>query len=145
MAYLKLRRRNLAPLLDANGWAVNARAWINVSFGRVLTHIARLPEGASRDFKDPYAEKKSSWPALIAFIFLLVLTYMALDRMGYLYEWTSGRWGQARPPADRERRPARAGAGSRRQAVLTSAGLNFDALALGMRRIGAFRYRGSTT
>ncbi len=99
MAYLKLRRRNLGPLLDANGWALNARAWINVSFGGVLTHVARLPEGASRDFKDPYAEKKSPWPALIALAVLITLGYMALDKMGYVYEWTAGRWGHPRPAA----------------------------------------------
>jgi xylose isomerase len=28
MAYFKLRRRNLAPVLNANGWAVNAEAII---------------------------------------------------------------------------------------------------------------------
>ncbi len=37
MAYLKLRRRNLAPVLNANGWAVNADAKISIKFGRVLT------------------------------------------------------------------------------------------------------------
>ena len=26
IAYMKLRKRNLGPILDANGWAVNARA-----------------------------------------------------------------------------------------------------------------------
>ena len=34
VAYLKLRQRNIGPILDANGWAVNAMASINVPFGR---------------------------------------------------------------------------------------------------------------
>ncbi len=42
IAYLKLRRRNLAPLLDANGWAVNTKAMINLPFGASLTHVAKL-------------------------------------------------------------------------------------------------------
>ena len=97
MAYLKLRRRNIGPLLDANGWAVNARARINVAFGAALTQVARLPAGATRDFRDPYADKKSPWPILIAILVLLTLAYLALDNMGYLHQWTHGRWGQARP------------------------------------------------
>ncbi|MDP3516237.1 MAG: hypothetical protein Q8S94_03630 [Pseudohongiella sp.] len=61
MAYLTLRRRNLGPLLDANGWAVNTRARINVPFGASLTGLAELPAGASRSLADPFAEKKRPW------------------------------------------------------------------------------------
>ena len=57
IAWLKLRQRNLGPILDANGWAVNARCKINVPFGGSLTSVAALPEGASRTANDPYAEK----------------------------------------------------------------------------------------
>jgi fumarate reductase subunit C len=43
MAWLKLRRRNLAPVLNANGWAVNADALISVIFGRTLTEQVAFP------------------------------------------------------------------------------------------------------
>ncbi len=43
MAYMKLRRRNLAPVLNANGWAVNADAIISVPFGRTLTEQVSFP------------------------------------------------------------------------------------------------------
>ena len=43
MAWLKLRRRNLAPVLNANGWAVNADAIISVPFGRLLTEQVAFP------------------------------------------------------------------------------------------------------
>ena len=43
LAWLKLRKRNLGPLLDANGWAVNAKAKINVPFGASLTRVAVAP------------------------------------------------------------------------------------------------------
>jgi hypothetical protein len=72
IAWLKLRQRNIGPLLDANGWAVNALARINVPFGGALTGLAVLPEGASRSLRDPFAEKKRPW-AFYAFVALLVL------------------------------------------------------------------------
>jgi len=96
LAWLKLRKRNLGPILDANGWAVNAKAKVNVPFGRSLTQVAVLPPGAQRDLHDPYAEKKSPWPRLIVVAILLVLAYMLLNSMGYIYEWTNGRLGTER-------------------------------------------------
>ncbi len=61
MAFFKLRNRNLGPILDANGWAVNTRARINIPFGTALTQSARLPDGAERALSDPYAEKQTPW------------------------------------------------------------------------------------
>jgi hypothetical protein len=61
IAWLKLRTRNIGPLLDANGWAVNAFARINVPFGGALTAVAELPAGASRSLEDPFADKKRPW------------------------------------------------------------------------------------
>ncbi len=61
IAYLKLRQRNLAPILDATGWAVNARVRLNIPFGGSLTSMARLPEGAERSLADPYAERRPPW------------------------------------------------------------------------------------
>jgi len=58
LAWLKLRKRNLAPLLDANGWAINARATINIVFGKTLTQIAKLPENSKLNLVDPLANKK---------------------------------------------------------------------------------------
>lgn len=72
MAYMTLRRRNLGPLLDANGWAVNTRAKINVPFGASLTGLAKLPKGAKRSLHDPYAEKKQPWGLLLLFVLLSV-------------------------------------------------------------------------
>lgn len=57
LAFFKLRSRTLGPILDANGWAVNARALINIPFGTTLTQLARLPDGAERALIDPYADK----------------------------------------------------------------------------------------
>ncbi len=80
MASFKLRQRNLSPILDACGWAVNTRARINISFGSSLTKIATLPAGASRLLQDPFQEKKSPWRLyiLIFILFLLVLGLLYL-------------------------------------------------------------------
>ena len=73
LAWLKLRKRNLGPILDANGWAVNAKARINVPFGRSLTRVAALPPGAQRDLVDPFAEKKRPWGLYCTALIILLL------------------------------------------------------------------------
>lgn len=78
LAWLKLRQRNLGPILDANGWAVNARARINIRFGRSLTRTAILPPGASHSLNDPFAEKKNPWP-------LRLLILIAIAAIGAVY------------------------------------------------------------
>jgi hypothetical protein len=97
IAFLKLRRRNLGPILDANGWAVNAKAKMNVPFGGSLTRVAALPPGSQRDLADPFAEKKSPWPKIIVVVILLVVAYLALNKLGYIYDWTNGRLGDPKP------------------------------------------------
>jgi len=71
VAWFKLRARNLGPLLDANGWAVNARARINIPFGTSLTQLAALPANAERALTDPYAEKRAPWKGIIIGLFIL--------------------------------------------------------------------------
>lgn len=87
LAWFKLRRRTLGPILDANGWAVNARVKINVAFGGSLTKLATLPEGASRSLEDPFADKKSPWPKAAAAVGVLLV-------IGYLlyYSGLFGKW-----------------------------------------------------
>ena len=85
LAGLKLRRRSLGPLLDANGWAVNARARINIPFGTSLTQVATLPANAERSLSDPYADKRSPWPAL-----LLLATVAAALAWAWWQGWFGG-------------------------------------------------------
>lgn len=91
MAYMKLRKRNLGPILDANGWAVNARARINVPFGATLSRVAKLPPGARRDSSDPYAEKTFPWKTAL---FLVVVLYGG-------YRWYVGDLDRILPEAAR--------------------------------------------
>lgn len=68
LAWLKLRKRNLAPVLDANGWAINARATINIPFGNTLTHLASLPKNSKLNLLDPFAKKRNPWIPVIIVI-----------------------------------------------------------------------------
>jgi hypothetical protein len=91
IAWLKLRKRNLGPILDANGWAVNAKAKMNVPFGGALTGVAALPPGATFGAADEYAEKPSPWPKLLLFAFVLWFVWAFLnDSQGRLWRWTDG-------------------------------------------------------
>ncbi len=87
IAWLKLRKRNLGPILDANGWAVNARARLNVPFGGSLTQTPVLPEGSERDLTDPFADKESPWPRIIIVLVVLLVVGYFLNKNGKLHEW----------------------------------------------------------
>ena len=98
LAYMKLRKRNLGPILDANGWAVNAKAKVNVPFGTSLTGIAKLPPGSSIDTSDKFAEKSSLLPKLLVFAFIIWWVWAFMnDSQGRLYTWTDGKAGS--PPS----------------------------------------------
>ncbi|MBP8980633.1 MAG: hypothetical protein KBG09_05250 [Syntrophobacterales bacterium] len=86
IAWLKLRQRTLGPILEANGWAVNARARINIPFGRSLTKIAALPPGAERSLEDPFADKKSVWPKVLLLIVILLALLYFLAGKGLLFK-----------------------------------------------------------
>ncbi|HYM17002.1 MAG TPA: hypothetical protein VEU06_00440 [Micropepsaceae bacterium] len=86
IAWLKLQSRNLGPVLDACGWAVNTQLKINLPFGRSLTSTAVLPPGAERSISDPYAEKKSPWRVYLV-IAVVIAALLSLWRLGLLQQW----------------------------------------------------------
>ncbi len=57
IAWLKLRQRNIAPILDASGWAVNGNVKITIPLGAWLTKRAVRPRGSRLNAYDPYAQK----------------------------------------------------------------------------------------
>ena len=65
--------RNIAPLLNANGWAINAEAKISIPFGNTLTEQAQYP---IMKLKDPFQKKGlskgSKWSIAIAAIVLSI-------------------------------------------------------------------------
>ena len=58
LAWIKLRKRNLGPVLNANGWAINSNVKVNTTFGATLTSMAKYPKLV---MKDPFADKKMAW------------------------------------------------------------------------------------
>ncbi len=87
IAWLKLRQRNLGPILDAGGWAVNTLTKVNIPLGTALTQRAVLPENSYRTLTDTYAPKKPWWPKIL---FLLVVSAgvgYGLYRFDYLNKW----------------------------------------------------------
>lgn len=82
MAWLKLRRRNLAPLLNANGWAVNAEAIISVPFGRTLTEQVAFPIIKIKKGLKPWAK----WLiALCVIAVILGIVCLVLHLLGFCF------------------------------------------------------------
>ena len=96
MAWLKLRRRNIAPLLNANGWAINAASKISIPFGETLTDEAKYP---AVKLVDPYAKKGLStaqkWLISIASVGVVVLGLW----LGNLLSWAG--WDSPLPVFDK--------------------------------------------
>ena len=84
IAWMKLRRRNIAPLLNANGWAINAASKISIPFGETLTDIVKFPK---MKLKDPYAKKGlPTWKKWLISLSVLVVVVAGLW-LGNLLKW----------------------------------------------------------
>ena len=74
--WMKLRRRNITPLLNANGWAVNANSKISIPFGETLTEIAKYPK---MKLDDPFAKKgMKSWQKWSLTVLLIIAVVAGL-------------------------------------------------------------------
>ncbi len=98
IAWRKLRKRDLGPILNANGWAVNAASLVNVKFGKTLTSLAKFPKLTA---VDPEARRKARcrrfwcWTCII----LLVAACLWLFNAG-------ARWGVKSPLKRYQEKPA---------------------------------------
>ena len=89
LAWMKLRKRNLAPLLNANGWAINADAIVSVLFGNTLTDQAQFP---IVKLNDPFAKKGlstgSKWSIAIAAILIgIAIAVLIMYLLGIRLVW----------------------------------------------------------
>ena len=90
LAWMKLRKRNLAPLLNANGWAINADATVNVLFGNTLTEQAQFP---MMKLQDPHAKIKKlttggKWSIAIGAILLgIIIAVLVMYWLGIRLVW----------------------------------------------------------
>ncbi len=70
IAWRKLRRRDLGPVLNANGWAINAASYVRGKFAKGMTQIAKFPRLTA---VDPVARRKAAWRRFwIIFVLLLL-------------------------------------------------------------------------
>ena len=93
IAWLKLRQRNLGPILDANGWAINGRVKMNVPFGGSLTKVAELPAGAQPSLAVRYPEPPTALPKLIFTIIAICFLASLLNHFGIIYKLSDGKIG----------------------------------------------------
>ncbi len=84
LAWLKLRKRNLGPVLNANGWAINSNVKVNTTFGATLTSMAKYPKLVT---KDPFADKKMAWwKKCLIWLVILAAAFVIVFRL------TQHRW-----------------------------------------------------
>lgn len=93
IAWLKLRQRNLAPILDANGWAINGRVKMNVPFGGRLTETASLPSGAQPSFAVKYPEVPTALPKMMVTLVVICFLVSLLNHFGVINLLTNGKVG----------------------------------------------------
>lgn len=98
LAWLKLRKRNLSPLLNANGWAMNTALIISIIFGNTLTKTASFPKLNIPDIKfeglnglDNTIKKSSGWWKWLILAIVIVLVMAGLMFL-WIY-WVKGKFG----------------------------------------------------
>lgn len=82
IAWTKLRKRNMGPILNANGWAINSKVLVNILFGGKLTTVAKYPK---LKLADPYNQKTPAWKIwLPTVLIILAIAFLALYFTGNL-------------------------------------------------------------
>lgn len=82
IAWTKLRKRNLGPILNANGWAINSKVLVTILFGGKLTTVAKYPK---LKLADPYDQKTPAWKIwLPTILIILAIAFLALYFTGNL-------------------------------------------------------------
>jgi len=76
LAWRKLRKRSLGPVLNANGWVINSQVLVNVLFGSTLTSVAKYPK---LKVEDPFVPQMKWWQKLLSYLIpALVVAFLAL-------------------------------------------------------------------
>ena len=87
LTWFKLRARDVAPILNACGWAVNRNLRFSLKLGRLFTTEAVLPANSERQLTDPYADDNTARNRVIAALILAavaaILWYAGLLRLGW--------------------------------------------------------------
>ena len=92
IAWRKLKQRNIAPILDASGWAINGNVKIPTLLGDSLTKLPVYPVKSFLTTKDPYASKKFPIKRVIFGVILLAIILIALILILKNPDGISGVW-----------------------------------------------------
>ena len=84
IAWRKLRKRDLGPVLNANGWAINAKSLVRVKFGKTLTSLANFPKLTA---VDPEARALRSRRWIFSILALLCICAGVLIGLGVIKIW----------------------------------------------------------
>jgi len=92
MGFMKLRKRDMAGIIEASGWAINIRMKMTRSLGRIFTRRPGLPKGARKPSKDllpkfarefgdgPVSLRKVTTAVLLMFALLAIVVIALLCR-----------------------------------------------------------------
>ena len=85
LAALKLRKRSIGPILEANGWAINTQLKINIPFGSSMTQLGVIPPESGLMAHDPFAEKKTGkkWFIAVLIIAAIITAAVLILRFGF--------------------------------------------------------------
>jgi len=78
IAWTKLRKRNLGPVLNANGWAINSKVIVNILFGQTLTSLAKYPKVDLKGAQDPYMDHTPWWKKALRWIITAAIIIAAV-------------------------------------------------------------------
>ena len=92
IAWRKLKQRNIAPILDASGWAINGNVKIPTLLGDSLTKLPTYPVKSFLTKKDPYASKKFPTKRLIFGAILLAFVICTIVAILKNPDGISGVW-----------------------------------------------------
>ena len=81
IAWRKLRKRNLGPVLNANGWAINSSVLVNILFGGTLTTVAKYPKVK---MKDPFKKKCHAGRWILGILIAAVCAFAVLCLTGVI-------------------------------------------------------------
>ena len=102
IAWRKLRKRNLGPVLNANGWAINSAVLVNILFGKTLTSVAKYPKVHA---SDPYSMRPPLWKRILRWLIcLLVVAFV----VGYLTNNLKWMGIERKPKVEKVAEPAAA-------------------------------------
>jgi septum formation topological specificity factor MinE len=78
LGWIKLRRRDMAPLLEANGWALNVHMSVRRRLGRIFTRVPPLPPEAVIDKGDVLEVAAPKHPVLRVLLILAIAVAIGL-------------------------------------------------------------------